>query len=278
VEARVFCSCGEVVDSVAEFMEEGYYFVVLEEGGLGLGWFGEIADEGGGGVAARAVGEEEAWLEGEVGCVAVFAVAGVEIKVEVADETAAFSFVVPDAEDFDVVVPGNVVGFSGGCLGLDRYIGRLRPLTRNLRSLLTSNLNENEPEELLKDIEHTLNSRLQREVFRNLLLINGKLILNHQTVIESRIPEIVITVICCIQSSRFQVGILDLHQMLNFLCSTRTELSSEIIQEIKDRLRSLGHLVFNDEGSVVWISKKSGSFITENDGFSEEGDVLVALL
>jgi cold shock CspA family protein len=38
----------------------------------------------------------------------------VEIKVEIADETAAFSFVVPDAEDFDVFVPGNVVGFSGG--------------------------------------------------------------------------------------------------------------------------------------------------------------------
>jgi len=66
--------------------------------------------------------------------------------------------------------------------------------------------------------------------------------------------------------------------MLNFLCSARSELSSKIIQEIKHRLRSLGHLVFNDEGSVVWISKKSGSFITENDGFSEEGDVLVALL
>jgi hypothetical protein len=114
VEARVFCSCGEVVDSVAEFVEEGYYFVVFEEGGLGLGWLGEVADESGSGVAAGAVREEEAWLEGEVGCVAVFAFARVEIKVEIADETAAFSFVVPDAEDFDVFVPGNVVGFSGG--------------------------------------------------------------------------------------------------------------------------------------------------------------------
>ena len=55
-------------------------------------------------------------------------------------------------------------------------------------------------------------------------------------------------------------------------------MSSEIIQEIKDRLRSLGHLIFDDEGSVVWIAEKSGSFITENDGFSEEWDVLVALL
>lgn len=44
MEAGVFCSCGEVVDSVAEFVEEGYYFVVFEEGGLGLGWFGEVAD------------------------------------------------------------------------------------------------------------------------------------------------------------------------------------------------------------------------------------------
>ena len=120
MEAGVFCSCGEVVDSVAEFVEEGYYFVVFEEGGLGLGWFGEVADEGGGGVAARAVRKEEAWLEGEVGCVAVFAFTRVEIKIEVADETAAFSFVIPDAEDFDVFVPGNVVGFSGGCFGSER--------------------------------------------------------------------------------------------------------------------------------------------------------------
>ena len=65
--------------------------------------------------------------------------------------------------------------------------------------------------------------------------------------------------------------------MLNFLCSTRSELSSEIIEEIKDGLRSLCHLVFNNEGSMVWVAEKSGSFITEDDGFSEEGDVLVAL-
>jgi hypothetical protein len=263
---------------VTEFVEEGYYFVVFQEGWLGLGWLGEVTDEGRGGVAPGAVREEEAWLEGEVGCVAVFALAGVEIEVEVADETAAFSFVIPDAEDFDVFVPRDVVGFSGSCLLSERYIGRLRPLTRNLRSFLTGNLNKDEPEELFENIEHTLNSRLQREVFRNLLFINGKLILNHQTVIESRIPKIVVPIIRCIQSSRFQVGILDLHQMLNFLSSTRTELSSQIIQKIKDRLGSLGHLIFDDESSVVWISKKSGSFITEDDGFSEEGDVLVALV
>jgi hypothetical protein len=269
------------VNSVAEFVEEGYYFVVFEEGGLGLGWLGEIADKGGGGVAAGAVREEEAWLEGEVGCVAVFALAWVKIEVEVANEATAFSFVVPDAEDFDILVPGNIVGFSGGCLGLERLIYRsigVMLLTRNLRSLLASNLNEDEPKKLFKDIEHTLNSRLQREVFRNLLLINGKLMLNHQTVIESRIPEIVISIIRCVQSSELQVRILDRHQMLNFLYSTRSELSSEIIQEIKDRLRSLGHLIFDDEGCMVWIPKKSGSFITEDDSFSEEGDVLVALL
>jgi hypothetical protein len=217
-------------------------------------------------------------LEREVGCVAVFAVAGVEIEVEVADETATFSFVVPDAEDFDVFVPGNVVGFSGGCLLSERFMYKVMPLTRNLRSVLTSNLNKDKSKQLLKDIEHTLNSRLQREVFRNLLLINGKLMLNHQTVIESRIPEIVISIIRCVQSSELQVRILDRHQMLNFLYSTRSELSSEIIQKIKDRLRSLGHLIFDDEGCMVWIPKKSGSFITEDDSFSEEGDVLVALL
>jgi hypothetical protein len=54
-------------------------------------------------------------------------------------------------------------------------------------------------------------------------------------------------------------------------------LSSQIIQEIKDRLGSLGHLIFDDESSVVRVAKESGSFITEDDSFSEKGDVLVAL-
>jgi hypothetical protein len=66
--------------------------------------------------------------------------------------------------------------------------------------------------------------------------------------------------------------------MLNLLCCTRSKLGSEIIQEIKDRLRSLGHLIFNDKGSMVWIAKESCSFITEDDGFSKKRDVLVALL
>jgi hypothetical protein len=44
VETRVFGAACEIVDAMAEFVEKGDYFVVLEERGLGLGGFGEVAD------------------------------------------------------------------------------------------------------------------------------------------------------------------------------------------------------------------------------------------
>lgn len=81
MEAGVFCASGEIVDSVAEFVEEGYDFVVFEEGGFGFGGFGEVADESRGGVAACAIWVVEAGLKAEVCCVAVFSWTWVEVKV-----------------------------------------------------------------------------------------------------------------------------------------------------------------------------------------------------
>lgn len=52
-------------------MEESDHLVVLEKGWLGGSRFREVADEGGGGVAASAVGIVEAGLKREVCCVAV---------------------------------------------------------------------------------------------------------------------------------------------------------------------------------------------------------------
>jgi hypothetical protein len=107
------------VDAVAEFVEEGYHFVVFEEGGLGGGWFGEVADEGGGGVAACAVRVEVAGLEGEVGGVAVFAWTRVEIKVEIANESSTFSLVIPYTKDLYIFVPSNISPFTSTCNRLD---------------------------------------------------------------------------------------------------------------------------------------------------------------
>ena len=65
--------------------------------------------------------------------------------------------------------------------------------------------------------------------------------------------------------------------MFCLLDSTGCQLDSQIVEEIVDSLWSLGHLVFDSERGMVRISEKSSSFVAENDGFFEEGNVLVTL-
>ena len=113
VEAGIGGSGDEVVDAMAELVEEGDDFIVAEEAGfLGRG-FGEVADEGDGGIVARAVLGHEAGLDSEFGCVAEFALSGEEVEIEVAHEAAALAFVVPHAKDLDLVIPNNVAAFAG---------------------------------------------------------------------------------------------------------------------------------------------------------------------
>ena len=74
VEAGVGRFANEIVDAVAEFVEECDYFVVFEETWFLRGWLREVADERCGRVSAGAVLVGEAWLQIEVRCVTVFAV------------------------------------------------------------------------------------------------------------------------------------------------------------------------------------------------------------
>ena len=113
VEAGVVRFGDEVVDAVAEFVEEGGDLFVLEEAGLLGCRLGEVAYESCDGVVARAVCVDEAGLNVKVCRVAVFAFTGVEVQVEVADEAAALVFGVPDAEDLAVGVPDDIVAFAG---------------------------------------------------------------------------------------------------------------------------------------------------------------------
>ena len=73
MEAGVFGTSSEIVDSMAQFVEQSYNFVMLEEGRLSGCWLGEIADQCSGGVTSGAIGKEEPWLKRKVGSVAIFA-------------------------------------------------------------------------------------------------------------------------------------------------------------------------------------------------------------
>ena len=60
-------------------MEQGNNFIMFEKRGFGGCWLGEIANEGSGRVAASSIGEEEAWLKGEVRCMTILSGARMQI-------------------------------------------------------------------------------------------------------------------------------------------------------------------------------------------------------
>ena len=59
------------MDTVAELVEKCDDFVVLKEGGFGWCWFGEVAYQGRGWIAAGTIRIEKARLEVEVGGVTI---------------------------------------------------------------------------------------------------------------------------------------------------------------------------------------------------------------
>jgi hypothetical protein len=73
VEARVFGTSSEIMDSMAQFVEQSNNLVMLEERGFGGCRLREIADKCSGGVTSGSIRKEEPWLKREVGCMAIFA-------------------------------------------------------------------------------------------------------------------------------------------------------------------------------------------------------------
>jgi hypothetical protein len=100
------------MDSVAEFVEESDYFVVLEERWLGFSGLGEVANKGCGRISTGAIGIKVARLEREVCCVPILSLTRVQIQIEVANKSTTLAFIIPDTEDLDIFMPCNILGFS----------------------------------------------------------------------------------------------------------------------------------------------------------------------
>lgn len=58
----------------------------------------------------------------------------------------------------------------------------------DLVAFVASDLHKHEPEQLLENLEHAYNSRLQREVLGDLLLIKRIVFLKQEAVVEAVIP------------------------------------------------------------------------------------------
>ena len=113
METRIFRATREVMNAVAQLVEERDDFVMLEQGGLSSCRFAKVANKCGSRVSAGTIWIEVAGLEGEVGGMAIFARTRVQIQIEVTNEGSSFTFVIPDGEDFHVLMPSDISSFVG---------------------------------------------------------------------------------------------------------------------------------------------------------------------
>jgi hypothetical protein len=90
-------------------VEERHDLVMLEQGRFGRCRLGKVAHECSRWVSTGSVGVEISWLKRKVGGVAILSFSGMEIKIEVADEGAAFFFIIPDTENLDIFMPCNII-------------------------------------------------------------------------------------------------------------------------------------------------------------------------
>jgi hypothetical protein len=248
------------MDAVAELVEQSHDLVVLQEGRLLLCGLAEVADKGSGGVPSRAVGLQEARRQAEVGRVAILARAGMQVEVQVADEAVALASVIPHAEDDDILVPRNVLGLAS---------------RRDALAIFGRQLDEDQAKQLLENAEHASDRGLEREVLGDGVLVDAVLLLHHHPVVEAMVPEVVVAIKG--QVPGLVVLLLQRQQMINLLDATRGQAGLEVSQEVEDGLGRLGHLVLDAERGVVGVTEKAGSLVAKEDGFLEEGDVLVTL-
>lgn len=77
------------------------------------------------------------------------------------------------------------------------------------------------------------------------------------------IPQVVSTIILRLCS------LLQLHQGLNLPLTASSKAGTQITQELVHGLWSLGHLIFNTEGSVVGVSQQASSLVTQHNRLPE---------
>ena len=175
---------------------------------------------------------------------AILALSREQIQIQITHESTTLALVVPHAEDLHIFMPHNVTALTGRC---------------QLGTVVAHDLNKLQPEQLLEDLQHALDSRLQWEVLGNLLLVQRIVLLQQKTVVEPVVPEVIPTV------KRFtpglEIGLLHLQEVLDLLLSAGRQTRPQVSQEVVDRLRSLGHLVFHAEGSVVGVPKQTSGLV-----------------
>ena len=120
-------------------------------------------------------------LQVEIGGVTVFTISGKHVEVQISDESTSLGLIIPHAKYRDILVPHDVTTFAA--------IGQL------VSFLAWSDLDEGQAKQLLEDLQHALDGTPDREILGDLFLIDRILLFDHQTMIESMIPEEVMMVV-----------------------------------------------------------------------------------
>lgn len=261
MEAAVTRTAGKVMNTMAELVEQGDHFLMLQQTGFVRGRFRKVADKCSSWIPARSVGLEEARLEVEVGSMAVFALARVQIQVQVANKIVTFRSIVPDAEDNDVVVPCNILCLSGGA---------------DARTIFGGKLNKDETKEVLKDLEHAGDCVAEGEVLGNLVSIDAVFLHYHQPVVISVVPKVVVAV--KLGTTRLRILLLDLKKMFDLLLTTISKAGAKVVEEILHSLGRLGHLVLNAHSCVVGVADKTRSLISQYNNLAEQLGLVSKLL
>src|SRR5690606_27849355 len=132
-----------------------------------------------------------------------------------------------------------------------------------LELLLLGDLNKLEAKQSLKDAQHLFNGVHERKVIGNFLSIESIVLLQHEVIVESVIPEVVVVGIGLL-------GILQFKQLGLLLLSSRSQLFPQVAQEFLNLGLALCHSLAKNKVRVRVESKHASLLVSEDNSLFED--------
>mmetsp|Transcript_22255 Transcript_22255/g.31034 ORF Transcript_22255/g.31034 Transcript_22255/m.31034 type:complete len:239 (+) Transcript_22255:676-1392(+) len=228
---------------MTKLMEVGFYFVECQQRRLGWGWLCKVGNHGSCWELSLAI-NNAALLQAKLSCVSVLAISWVQIQVKVANKVAS--------------------------LGVKYLV--LRDIRVPHMSLVFRHQHEFQAKEILVHRQEPRGHFVKREVLLDFLFVNLVLLLQQKLVIESPVPEVDFAV----ERLPLLLLVLSLHfeQHSKFLVSWSVQFLIQIVQEVHDCLRVLGHSLLKDVGSMVLVPKQGSFLLSQLNDLLQDGCVL----
>jgi hypothetical protein len=112
MKARVLGSSGKIVNPVPQLMKECDYLIMFKKRRFCCCWFRKIANQCCSWITTSTIGVEIPRLKREVCGMTILPWTRVKVKVKIANEAAAFSFIIPDTKDLRILMPRDILSFA----------------------------------------------------------------------------------------------------------------------------------------------------------------------